>query len=67
MSIEKRIDKLEERIGVGKQVVITMRYKGDDTEPTEAQEEAAIANYEAKNPDRKEGDFIVLYWKDGQF
>jgi len=44
-----------------------VRYDGDDTEPTEAQQEAAITDYKARNPDRKEGDFIVLYWKDGQF
>ena len=67
MSIEKRIEKLEQRTGAGKQVIILVRRDGDDTEPTEAQEEAAIANYKAKHPDRKEGDFIVLYWDDGQF
>ena len=67
MSIEKRIEKLEQRTGAGKQVIILVRYDGDDTEPTEAQEEAAIANYKAKHPDRKEGDFIVLYWRKGQF
>lgn len=67
MSIEKRIEKLEKRTGAGKQVVIWVQNDGDDTKPTEAQEEAAIADFKAKNPDRKEGDFIVLYWKDGQF
>ena len=66
-NLEKRIEKLEQRTGAGKQVVILVCYEGDDTKPTEAQEEAAIAEYKAKNPDRKEGDFIVLYWKDGQF
>ena len=67
MSIEKRIENLEKRTGAGKQVLILVRYEGDDTEPTEAQEEAAIAEYKAKNPNRKEGDFIFLSWKDGQF
>lgn len=67
MSMAKRIENLEKRTGAGKQVIITVRYEGDDTEPTEAQKEAAIAEYKAKHPDRKEGDFIVLYWKDGQF
>lgn len=67
MSIERRIEKLEQKTGAGKQVVIWVRYEGDDTEPTEAQKEEAIANYKTKNPDWKEGGFIVLYWKDGQF
>ena len=67
MSIGKRIEKLEQKTGAGKQVVMRVCYEGDGTEPTEAQWEVAIADYEAKNPDRKEGDFIVLRWKDGQF
>ena len=68
MSIEKRIEKLEERTGASKrQVVVLVRYEGDDTEPTETQKEAAIADYKAKHPDRKEGDFIVLYWNNGHF
>ena len=68
MSMAKRIEKLEKRTGAGKrQVIITVCCDGDDTEPTEAQKEAAIADYKAKHPDRKEGDFIVLHWKDGQF
>jgi hypothetical protein len=67
MTIERRIGKLEKRTGAGKQVVIRVTYEGDDTEPTEAQKEAAIADYKAKNPDWKDGNFIVLYWKDGQF
>ena len=66
-NLESRIDKLEKSTGAGKQVVIMVRYEGDDTEPTEALEEAAIAEYKAKHPNRKEGDFIVLYWEDGQF
>ena len=65
--MEKRIEKLEKRTGAGKQVVIWVHYVGDDTQPTEAQKEVAIANYKAKSPDRKEGDYIVLYWKNGQF
>ena len=67
MNLEKRIEKLEKRTGASKQVVIRVCYEGDDTEPTEAQWKAAISDYKAKYPDRKEEDFIVLYWKDGQF
>ncbi len=67
MTLKRRIGELEQRTGAGKQVVIRVCDDGDDTEPTEAQREAAIADYKAKNPDWKEGDFIVLYWKDGQF
>ena len=68
MSIEKRIGELEQRIGVSKrQVVLRVCYEGDDTEPTETQKQAAITEYKAKKPNWKEGDFIVLYWKDGQF
>ena len=47
MSIENRIEKLEQRTGAGKrQVVVTVRYEGDDTEPTEAQREEAIVRLE---------------------
>ena len=67
MTLEHRVEKLEQRTGAGKQVVICVRYEGDDTAPTEAQREAAIADYKAKNPDRKEGDFIVLYWQGDHF
>ncbi len=66
-SLENRIKTLEKRTGDGKQLVITVCDDGDDTEPTEAQTEAAIADFKAKNPDQKEGDIIVLHWKDGQF
>jgi len=67
MTLEHRVEKLEQRTGAGKQVVIRVCYEGDDTEPIEAQRQEAIADYKAKNLDWKEGDFIVLYWKDGQF
>ena len=67
MGIEKRIEKLERHTGTGKQIIILVVEEGDDTKPSEAQKEAAIADYKAKHPDRKERDFIVLYWKDGQF
>ncbi len=70
MSIEKRIDKLEKRTGGREQLIITVRYDEVDTEPTEpteAQKKAAIADYKAKHPDWKEGDFILLEWQDGQF
>ena len=67
MTLKRRIGELEQHTGAGKQVVIRVCYNEDDTEPTEAQEEEAIANYKAKNPDWKEGDFIVLFWKDGRF
>ena len=63
MGIEKRMEKLEERTA-NHEVVILVRYSGDNTEPTEAQERAAIANFKAKHPER---EIIVLYWKDGQF
>ena len=67
-NVGKRIKKLEERTGVGKsQIVFIICYDGDDTEPTEAQKKAAIADYKAQHPDLKEDDFIALYWKDGQF
>ena len=64
MSMEKRIEKLEKRTGAGKQVVITVRYKGDDTEPTETQWEAAVEAFIKKHGEQ---DIIVLHWKDGQF
>ena len=67
MSIEHRVEKLEKQTGVGKQQYIVLVLYEGQPKPTEAQEEAAIADYKAKNPDRKEGDWIVLYWKDGQF
>ncbi len=68
MSIKGRLAELEKRTGAGKQqVVIWVHYDGDDTKPTEAQREAAIADYKAKHPDWKEGDVIVLHWKHGQF
>jgi hypothetical protein len=66
MTLKRRIGELEQRTGTGKQVVIWVTYEGEP-EPTEAQKEAAIASYKAKNPDWKEGDFIVLYWKDIKF
>ena len=65
--LEKRIENLENHIGTKQQVVIIVRREGDNTEPTEEQKEARITKYQAKNPDRKEGDIIVLRWKDGQF
>ncbi len=67
MTLERRIGKLEQCTGAGKQIILRVCYGGDDTKPTEAQWEAAIAEYKANHPDWKEGDFIVLYWKDGQF
>lgn len=67
MSIKNRLEKLEKHPSAGKEVVILVRYEGDDTEPTEAQKEVAIADYKAKNPDWKEKDTILLYWKDDQF
>ena len=66
MTLKRRIGELEQRTGTGKQVVIWVTYEGEP-EPTEAQKEAAIDEYKVKNPDWKEGDFIVLYWKDIQF
>ncbi len=70
MSIKNRLDKLEQEQHAkdGKhQIVIRVCYEGDNTEPTEAQKESRIAEYKAKHPDWKEGDNIVLHWKDGQF
>ena len=66
-NIEKRIEKLEERTGAAKQLIITIRCEGDKTEPTEEQKKAAIAAFKAKNPDWKEGDWMVLTWEDGQY
>ena len=41
MIVKWRIGELEQRTGTGKQVVIMVRYDGDDTEPTEAPEKPA--------------------------
>ena len=65
MTLKKRIDELEKKTGSKEPYWIIVQYEG--AEPTEAQEEAAIADYKAKHPDWKKGDFMVLYWKDGQF
>ncbi len=66
MSIEKRIEKLEKSTGVVEpQIVILFRHRGQP-EPTEAQVDAAIADFKAKNPDWEERG-IVLQWQDGQF
>ena len=67
MTLDRRLKELEKRTGVGKQLIIRRCYEGDHTEPTEAQREAAIADFKAAHPDWKEGDIIVLYWKDGRF
>ena len=66
-NLEKRIENLENHIGAKQQIVITVCREGDDTEPTEEQKKTVITEYKAKNPDWKEGDIIVLRWKDGQF
>ena len=67
MTLKRRIGELEQRTGAGKQIVIMVHYDGDDTKLTEAQEEEAIANYKAEHPAWREGDWMVLTWKDGQF
>ena len=67
MSIEQRIEKLEERTEGKEQFEICICYIGDKTEPTEAQHETAIADFKAKNPDWQELDYILLSWFDGQY
>ena len=75
MSIEKRIENLEERTGGKRQVVIVVvraeevdgRRQVHPRDYTQKEYDQALASYKAKNPDQKEGDFIVLHWEDGQF
>jgi len=66
MTLKRRIEKLEQRTGASRQVVIWVTYEGEP-KPTEAQKEAAITDYKAKYPDWKERGFIVLNCRDGQF
>lgn len=50
--------------GAGKQQsIIWVLYEGQPG-PTEAQREAAIADYKAKHPDWEGKDIIVIYVKD---
>ncbi len=75
MRIEKRIENLEERTGGKRQVVIVVvraeevdgRRQVHPRDYTQKEYDQALASYKAKNPDQKEGDFIVLHWEDGQF
>ena len=60
MSIEKRIEKMEKQTGAKRQDIwlIVVR-EGEET--TEAQKEAAIADYKANNPDWADKDINVIY------
>lgn len=65
MSIEKRIEELEKSTGTRKsQVVVTVRYEGDDTQPSEEAFDQAVEAFIKKNGEQ---DIMVLHWKDGQF
>ena len=65
MKLEKRISALEKCTGAGKsQVVVTIRYEGDDTQPSEEAFDQAVDAFIKKNGEQ---DIIVLHWKDGQF
>lgn len=68
MNLEKRIEKLEQYTGTGgQQVLMWITYNGDDTKPTEAQEEAAIADFKDKNPGWEKQAYILIEWEDGHF
>ncbi len=72
MSIEKRIENLEERTGGKRQVVIVVVYTEEvdgrqqvhPRDYTQEEYDQALASYENKHGDK---DRIVLYWKDGLF
>lgn len=67
-NLEKRIENLEKHTGVRKKsVVIVIVTDGDTTQWTKEQEEAAIADYRAKNPEREEDEIISLEWYEGKF
>ena len=66
MTLKKRIDELEKKTGVRHEPIwMVVFHRG--TEPTEAQKEARIAEYKAKNPNWQEKDTIVIYFKYSQF
>jgi len=63
-NIVSRIEKLEKHTGAGKQQPIRWVLYEGQPEPTEAQREAAIADYKAKHPDWEGRDTIVIYVND---
>ncbi len=62
MGIERRIENLEKTIGGSgnQQSIVLVLYEGQP-KPTEAQRQAAIADYKAKNPSWAEKDITVIY------
>jgi len=60
-NIESRIDKLEKQTGASSKSPVTLVVVYDGQNPTEAEKEAAIEAYKAKNPDWAEKDINVIY------
>ena len=62
MSIERRIEKLEQSAGVGQQKEVWLVVVREGTgKPSEAALEAAKAEYKAKHPDWQGRDFNVIW------
>ena len=59
--LENRIEKLEKQAGASSKSPVTLVVVYDGQNPTEAEKEAAIEAYKAKNPDWEGKDFNVIY------
>lgn len=59
--LENRIEKLEQRTGASSKSPVTLVVVYDGQNPTEAEKEAAIEAYKAKNPDWEGKDINVIY------
>lgn len=60
MSLENRVEKLEQKARVGKEQVTLFVVEDGQPQPTGAQKEAAIEAYKAKNPDWEGKDIMVI-------
>ncbi len=64
MGIKKRIEKMEKHTGAKRRSIWITVVTESTPERTEAQKEAAIADYKAKNPDWADKDVNVIYVMD---